>query len=63
MRYDHYTDRFIMGDNSSMLSSQNNLAEEVFEEYYDSLGNFHYFGTKSREHIIKIRKGKQNEIY
>ena len=46
VRYDPYTDRFIMGDNSSMLSSQNNLAEEVFGEYYDSLGNFHYFGTK-----------------
>lgn len=46
-----------------MLSSQNNLAEEVFEKYYDSLGNFHYFGTKSGEHIIRIRKGKQNEIY
>lgn len=46
-----------MGDNSSMLSSQNNLAEEVFIKYYDSVGNFHYFGTKSGEHIIKLKEG------
>ena len=50
MIHNPYSDRFIIEKNPSILFSQNNIAEEVFGEYYDSLGNFYYFGTKLEEY-------------
>lgn len=31
-------------------------AEEVYDEYYDTAGNYHWIGTKSGEHRIHADK-------
>lgn len=33
-------------------------AEEVYGQYTDTAGNYHWFGTRSGEHIIKSEEGK-----
>ena len=31
-----------------------NGAEEVFNQYYDTAGNYHWTGVMTGEHIVKI---------
>lgn len=30
--------------------------EQVYDQHFDSAGNYHYFGTFSGEHIIKAER-------
>ena len=32
-----------------------NGAEEVYCEYYDTAGNYHWIGTMTGEHILKVQ--------
>ena len=31
-----------------------NGAEEVYREYYDTAGNYHWFGTVTGHHTVKL---------
>ncbi len=62
-RYDPYTDRFIMGDGSSMLHSRENPAEEVYDKFTDTVGNIHWTGTRSGKHIIPANLAEVNDVH
>ena len=32
------------------------VCEEVYNEYYDSAGNYHWTGTLSGEHIVRVEE-------
>lgn len=32
------------------------ICEEVYNEYYDSVGNYHWTGTVSGEHIVRVEE-------
>lgn len=35
--------------------------EQVYDQHFDSAGNYHYFGTLSGEHIIKAERGATSQ--
>ena len=44
------------GNAHIMQPCPNDGAEEVYDEYYDTAGNYHWIGTKSGEHRIPAYK-------
>lgn len=42
--------------------NNNYFKEEVFDEYYDSAGNYHFIGTHTGKHIIPAIKKEDNNI-
>lgn len=32
------------------------ICEEVYNEYYDSAGNYHWTGTISGEHVVRVQE-------
>jgi len=48
------------GNPHIMLPCPNDGAEEVYDEYYDTAGNYHYTGVKTGHHVIRFEGMEQN---
>ena len=39
----------------TFINERNFYAEEVYDQYYDSVGNYHWTGTVTGNHVVKLR--------